>query len=157
MTKNDYFETQKCHFWVFLCPFKISFSSLQHPSNVRRTFPPKTVQFSIIVTFLRTLAPVITLSSITELVRFPSNYFSDVNNWLNQTMVKWAWGWTLYSLMPFSMLLSCCMENGKYNCARAAIKIGVLGTAVWYVGTQITFRIGDVTGRCLDGNSSIIQ
>lgn len=72
-------------------------------------------------------------------------------------MVKWAWGWTLYSLMPFSMLLSCCMENGKYNCARAAIKIGVLGTAVWYVGTQITFRIGDVTGRCLDGNSSIIH
>ena len=30
MTKNDHFETQKCHFSAF---FKISFSSLQHPSG----------------------------------------------------------------------------------------------------------------------------
>ena len=33
MTKNDHFETQKCHFWAFLASFKISFSSLQHPKH----------------------------------------------------------------------------------------------------------------------------
>ena len=33
MTKNDHFETQKCHFSSFLASFKISFSSLQHPSH----------------------------------------------------------------------------------------------------------------------------
>ena len=33
MTKNDHFETQKCHFWAFLPFFKISFFSLQHPNH----------------------------------------------------------------------------------------------------------------------------
>ena len=33
MTKTDHFETQKCNFWAFLASFKISFSSLQHPSE----------------------------------------------------------------------------------------------------------------------------
>ena len=33
MTKNDHFETQKCHFWAFLAFFKISLSSLQHPTH----------------------------------------------------------------------------------------------------------------------------
>ena len=33
MTKNDHFETQKCHFWAFLDSFKISLSSLQHPKH----------------------------------------------------------------------------------------------------------------------------
>ena len=32
MTKNNHFETQKCHFWAFLASFKISFSSFQHPN-----------------------------------------------------------------------------------------------------------------------------
>ena len=32
LTKNDHFETQKCHFRAFLASFKISFSSLQHPN-----------------------------------------------------------------------------------------------------------------------------
>ena len=35
MTKNDHFETQKCHFLTFLDSFKISLSSLQHPSYNR--------------------------------------------------------------------------------------------------------------------------
>ena len=43
MTKNDHFETQKRHFWAFLASFKISFSSLQHPShrpwNIFASFP----------------------------------------------------------------------------------------------------------------------
>ena len=39
MTKNDHFETQKCHFWTFLASFKISFSSLQHPSHVAKKGP----------------------------------------------------------------------------------------------------------------------
>ena len=34
MTKTDHFETQKGHFWAFLAFFKISFSSLQHPSYI---------------------------------------------------------------------------------------------------------------------------
>ena len=34
MTKNDHFETQKCHFWAFLASFEISFSSLQHPTYI---------------------------------------------------------------------------------------------------------------------------
>ena len=32
MTKNDHFETQKCHIWAILASFKIPFSSLQRPS-----------------------------------------------------------------------------------------------------------------------------
>ena len=35
MTKNDHFETQKCHFLAFLAFFKISFSSLQNPTYDR--------------------------------------------------------------------------------------------------------------------------
>ena len=27
-----------------------------------------------------------------------------------------------------------------------------MGTTVWFIGTQITFKIGDVTGHCLDAN-----
>merc|ERR1712130_211576 len=111
---------------------------------------------SLKYTVIGTWITVLLLSSVTTVVQFPSNYFSDVNNWLNQTMVKWAWGWTLYSLLPFAIILSCCSEDAKFNSIRVGIKIGLLGTAVWYIGTQITFRIGDLTGQCLDGNSSVI-
>lgn len=72
-------------------------------------------------------------------------------------MVKWAWGWTLYSLLPLALLLAATSEDPKFNSTRAFVNVAVLGTIVWYVGTQITFRIGDMTGNCLDDNSSIIR
>ena len=38
MTKNDHFETQKCHFGAFMASFKISFSSLQHLTYTALSF-----------------------------------------------------------------------------------------------------------------------
>ena len=100
---------------------------------------------------------VISLSLVGSNISLSQNYFSDVNNWLNQVMVKWAWGWTLYSLLPFALLLAAASDDPKFNSTRAFVNVAVLGTIVWYVGTQITFRIGDLTGTCLDDNSSIIR
>ena len=33
-------------------------------------------------------------------------------------------------------------------------RIFIMGTSVWFVGTQLTFKIGDITGHCLDANLS---
>ena len=37
---------------------------------------------------------------------------------------------------------------------RSFTRIFVMGTAVWFIGTQLTFKIGDITGHCLDANLS---
>lgn len=89
--------------------------------------------------------------------KIPENYFSNEKNWLNMTMVKWAWGWTLYSLLPFGLLVGWTSAEVKQNCLRSIIKIGLLGTVIWFFGTELTFKIGDLTGICYDENSTEIS
>ena len=42
---------------------------------------------------------------------FPPNFFSNDQNWLNQKMVKWGWGWTLYSVITFSIFINLADQN----------------------------------------------
>ena len=40
------------------------------------------------ITVITTWVVITVLSGVTEIIEIPNNYFSNVNNWLNQTMVK---------------------------------------------------------------------
>lgn len=88
---------------------------------------------------------------------FSPNFFSDDQNWLNQKMVKWGWGWTLYSILLFSVLINLTEKNIMKNVARTVVRVFVFGSIIWFIGTQITFKIGDLTGVCLDSNETQIQ
>ena len=39
------------------------------------------------------------------------NFFTNDQNWLNQKMVKWGWGWTLYSLLAMSFIINLTEKN----------------------------------------------
>ena len=82
---------------------------------------------------------------------FPPNFFSNDQNWLNQKMVKWGWGWTLYSVITFSVFINLAdqnimvrwlsvvleLENSfQKNIFRTVIRVFGFGTLIWYFGTQ---------------------
>ena len=86
-------------------------------------------------------------------------------------MVKWGWGWTLYSLLAFSTMINLTSKTKmvgvlkpsvditkiiKRNFIRTVVRILMFGTIIWFIGTQLTFKIGDLTGTCRDSNESLI-
>lgn len=93
-------------------------------------------------------------SSIASCIDLGDNFFTNDQNWLNQKMVKWGWGWTLYSLLAMSFIINLTEKNIMKNMFRNFTRIFIMGTSVWFVGTQLTFKIGDITGHCLDANLS---
>ncbi|CAG5091458.1 Oidioi.mRNA.OKI2018_I69.PAR.g13057.t1.cds [Oikopleura dioica] len=101
---------------------------------------------------------VLGLSTLSSVVFVPSSFFSNAENILNVLFVKWAWGWTLYSLFPAVVLVSWALRDDfRQNSIRAILKIGVFGTLVWFLGTQFTFKLGDLTGTCRDANFSAVS
>lgn len=87
---------------------------------------------------------------------FSPNFFSNDQNWLNQKMVKWGWGWTFYSVITFSIFINLADQNVVKNIFRTVIRVFGFGTLIWYFGTQLTFKIGDLTGSCFDSNGTQI-
>jgi len=71
-------------------------------------------------------------------------------------MVKWGWGWTLYSVITFSIFINLADQNIMKNIFRTVIRVFGFGTLIWYFGTQLTFKIGDLTGSCFDSNETQI-
>jgi len=101
---------------------------------------------------------VLLLSVASSLVIIPGSFFDNPDNILNTLFVKWAWGWTMYSLLPAVVLVSWAMgDDFRQNSLRAALKIFLFGTTGWFLGTQLTFKIGDYTGTCVDSNFSAVS
>ena len=66
-------------------------------------------------------------------------------------MVKWGWGWTLYSVITFSVFINLADQNimvrwlsvvlelenlFQKNIFRTVIRVFGFGTLIWYFGTQ---------------------
>jgi hypothetical protein len=64
----------------------------------------------------------------------------------------------MYSLLPAVVLISWAVgDDFRQNSIRAALKIFLFGTTGWFLGTQLTFKIGDFTGTCVDSNFSAVR
>jgi len=101
---------------------------------------------------------VLLLSVTSILVIIPSSFFDNPDNILNTLFVKWAWGWTMYSLLPAVVLVSWAIgDDFRQSSIRAALKIVLFGSTGWFLGTQLTFKIGDYTGTCVDSNFSEVS
>ena len=46
-----------------------------------------------------------------EVTPLKENFFTNDQNWLNQKLVKWGWGWTLYSLLAMSFIINLTEEQ----------------------------------------------
>uniref|UniRef100_W5M1Q2 Fat storage inducing transmembrane protein 2 n=1 Tax=Lepisosteus oculatus TaxID=7918 RepID=W5M1Q2_LEPOC len=88
-------------------------------------------------------------SLIKEMQVLPDGFFSDRRNFLNVYFVKFAWGWTLFPLLPFIAISNyCCTRDVSF----ALRRLGALavGTAVWYTCTRAFLYIEDLTGACYE-------
>ncbi|KAE8292847.1 Fat storage-inducing transmembrane protein 2 Fat-inducing protein 2 [Larimichthys crocea] len=91
-------------------------------------------------------------SVLKDLDSVPQTYFSSSKNFLNVYFVKVAWGWTLGLLTSFLLLF----YNFSFNrsvLVRRLLSL-VVATAVWYVCTEAFSYIEEVTGSCLETDTS---
>ena len=91
------------------------------------------------------------LSAVANVFQFPSTFFSNKHNFLNQYFVKVSWGWTLITLGPYMLttafVYGC--HQWKKACAKAVFRL-VIATCIWYFFTNIVFHyIYDITGVCI--------
>ncbi|CAN8190942.1 unnamed protein product [Coccothraustes coccothraustes] len=86
----------------------------------------------------------------------PDTPLQNKRNPLNVYFVKVAWAWTLWLLLPFITLTTYELGRSKflYGRTRSALlvlrRLGALlvGTAVWYLCTELFIYIENLTGEC---------
>ncbi|NXM69653.1 FITM2 protein, partial [Serilophus lunatus] len=86
----------------------------------------------------------------------PDTPLRNKRNPLNVYFVKLAWAWTLWLLLPFISLTTyqLCRSTFLYGRARSLLlvlrRLGALavGTAVWFVCTELFVFIENLTGEC---------
>ncbi|XP_030144499.4 acyl-coenzyme A diphosphatase FITM2 [Taeniopygia guttata] len=86
----------------------------------------------------------------------PDTPLRNKRNPLNVYFVKVAWAWTLWLLLPFITLTSYQLARSKllYGRPKSALlalrRLGALlvGTAVWYLCTELFILVENLTGEC---------
>lgn len=91
-------------------------------------------------------------SLITDLIPFPSTYFSYKRNFLNVYFVKLGWGWTLSLLIPYLFLTSyvLCCGNFKEIMRKHMCRL-VIATFHWYLCTSLFEYVEHLSGICSSG------
>ncbi|XP_066186723.1 acyl-coenzyme A diphosphatase FITM2 [Sylvia atricapilla] len=86
----------------------------------------------------------------------PDTPLQNKRNPLNVYFVKLAWAWTLWLLLPFMALTTYELSRSKFLHGRTRSVLLVLrrlsallvGTAVWYVCTELFIYVENLTGEC---------
>lgn len=89
------------------------------------------------------------ISLIADVVPIPKGYLSRSDNILNQYFVKFAWGWNLLALVPYTMLTSfvyCCGDKQKIL-KQHIVRI-IIATLFWWIWTTAFNIIESTFGRC---------
>ncbi|XP_038606630.1 fat storage-inducing transmembrane protein 2 [Tachyglossus aculeatus] len=77
----------------------------------------------------------------------PRSYLSDSGNLLNRYFVKVAWGWTFWLLLPFIALTNYQLTGSRWAVLRRLSSL-LVGTAIWYVCTNVFSQVEHLTGGC---------
>jgi len=94
------------------------------------------------------------LSSFYDHSKTSNSYFAQQNNLFNIYFVKFSWGWTLISLGVYLLVKSLITSpNSAFVTDQIKISLKMLmrlliGTAVWYYGTNAFLIVEDQTGVC---------
>lgn len=89
------------------------------------------------------------VSLIADVMPIPKGYLSRSDNILNQYFVKFAWGWNLLLLMPYTILTSfvyCCGDKQKII-KHHLVRI-FIATMFWWTWTTAFNIIESTLGRC---------
>lgn len=89
------------------------------------------------------------ISLIADFFAIPKGYLARSDNLLNQYFVKFAWGWNLLLLVPYTTLTSfvyCCGDKEKIV-KQHAIRI-IIATLFWWIWTTSFDLIESTFGRC---------
>lgn len=87
-------------------------------------------------------------SLLRELEYVPSSYFGTKKNILNIYFAKLAWGWTLLVSVPFIIMTSYLLSNGKIKEVGKGILRIIVATAIWFVCTYLFEYLDNSTGKC---------
>ena len=75
-------------------------------------------------------------------------YLTSKKSFLNIYFVKIGWAWTLILTIPFVLLSSSVVSNGKINLMIQNIIRLMIATLNWYLMTNLFEQIDIITGRC---------
>ena len=92
----------------------------------------------------------ITYTSLVLATSGADTIFADVNNPVNQLLVKWAWGWTLALVALHQLVLA--RPSASWAPSRRALgQVArlAMGHLVWYLGARLAFPwVEEATGVC---------